>query len=235
VPRTSSNTLLEFNQQFSTGSDGNGPPEKPHQSLVKKNAQMVLKQGSCTDLSIDEGGASVPGTVAEPRQRIRRKDLTSKGLLGCGGFGKVELVEHSESNETFALKTLNKAHLHLVKQQKNVIDEKNTQMMCDSQFIIKLFETYSDSDNLYLLLELALGGELKQTYHQKDLFGSEHHTRFYLAGCVYALEHMHERNIIFRDLKPENMLITRTGHVKLADFGLAKVSEGKTFTACGTI
>ena len=87
---------------------------------------------------------------------------------------------------------------------------------------------------MYLLLELALGGDVKQTYHQKDLFGSEHHTRFYLAGCVYALEHMHERKIIFRDLKPENMLITQTGHVKLTDFGLAKVSEGKTFTACGT-
>lgn len=107
-------------------------------------------------------------------------------------------------------------------------------MMCSSPFIIKLYQGFSEAKHFRYLMELAIGGELKYIYHARRLFGSERHTRFYVSGCVYALEHMHERNIIFRDVKPENMLLTERGHFKLADFGVAKVCEGKTFTVCGT-
>merc|ERR1719352_2093594 len=122
----------------------------------------------------------------------------------------------------------------MTKRQKEVISEKNIQMMCDSPFIIKLYETYIDYENLYLLLELALGGEIGFVFHNQALFGSKRHAQFVVASCVHALDHMHERNIAFRDLKPQNMLIAETGHVKLTDFGFAKVFSGRTFTLCGT-
>merc|ERR1719352_193774 len=122
----------------------------------------------------------------------------------------------------------------MTKRQKEVISEKNIQMMCNSPFIIKLYETYIDYENLYLLLELALGGEIAVVFHNQALFGSKRHAQFVLASCVYALDYMHERKIVFRDLKLQNMLVTETGHVKLTDFGFSKVLSGRTFTLCGT-
>merc|ERR1712238_380764 len=66
------------------------------------------------------------------------------------------------------------------------------------------------------------------------LFGNEPHARFYLAAVVLALEHCHERRIVYRDLKPENLLLTSTGYIKLTDMGLAKFVIGKTYATCGT-
>lgn len=114
------------------------------------------------------------------------------------------------------------------------MSEKNIQLMCDSDFIVKLFETYNGEQSLYFLLELALGGELYATYSKKGFHGSEKHAKYYTAGTVYAFDHMHEKKIVYRDLKPENLLLTDTGFIKITDMGLAKVVVGKTYTTCGT-
>merc|ERR1711948_66281 len=91
-------------------------------------------------------------------------------------------------------------------------------LMTNSVFIIKLHETYNGAQSLYFLLEPALGGELYATYNRKGFHGSE----------------KHERRIIYRDLKPENLLLTDKGHIKLTDMGLAKFVIGQTYTTCGT-
>eukprot|EP00404_Azadinium_spinosum_P006816 CAMPEP_0180440808 /NCGR_PEP_ID=MMETSP1036_2-20121128/13301_1 /TAXON_ID=632150 /ORGANISM="Azadinium spinosum, Strain 3D9" /LENGTH=229 /DNA_ID=CAMNT_0022447003 /DNA_START=48 /DNA_END=737 /DNA_ORIENTATION=- len=72
------------------------------------------------------------------------------------------------------------------------------------------------------------------TYNKKNLWGKVDHAKFYVAGVVFAFEHLHSRKIIFRDLKPENLLLTENGMIKLTDMGLAKVVVGKTYTTCGT-
>jgi cGMP-dependent protein kinase len=107
-------------------------------------------------------------------------------------------------------------------------------MMCDSPFVVKLYETYNEKDFLYLLLELAVGGELYATYNRKQLWGKLDCAKFYVAGTLLAFDHLHGRKIVFRDLKPENLLLNDVGKVKLTDMGLAKVVLGKTFTTCGT-
>merc|ERR1712039_891428 len=66
------------------------------------------------------------------------------------------------------------------------------------------------------------------------MWGNENCAKFYVAGTVFAFEHLHERKIVFRDLKPENLLLNDLGKVKLTDMGLAKVVLGKTYTTCGT-
>merc|ERR1712032_1417805 len=83
-------------------------------------------------------------------------------------------------------------------------------------------------------MEAALGGELYATYNRKGFHGSEKHAKFYIAGTVFAFEHCHERRIIYRDLKPENLLINEQGQCKVTDMGLAKFVIGKTYTTCGT-
>jgi len=165
---------------------------------------------------------------------IKKKDLKQIGLLGCGGFGSVTLVEHVTAQEYYALKALSKGFVCSLGMQSSIMSEKEVQLLCDSDFIIKLHETFNGTQTLYFLLELALGGELYATYNRKGLFGKESSALFYAAGVVNAFEHMHEKKIIYRDLKPENILLTEHGHVKITDMGLAKVSMGKTFTTCGT-
>jgi cGMP-dependent protein kinase len=114
------------------------------------------------------------------------------------------------------------------------MNEKHILTMTDSPFIIKLFATYNGSQHLYFLLEPALGGELFAIYHRKSLHGSEKHAKFYTACVVKGFEHLHERRIIYRDLKPENLLLNEKGFCKITDMGLAKFVIGRTYTTCGT-
>jgi len=214
-------------------------------SMERASFEMLL--GSLEELK--KRGKDAPSKLAEnkvklekaassgPTKRfgnIQRKDLKQLGLLGCGGFGAVELVEHTETGATYALKALSKGYVVKSGMQTSVMSEKNVQIMCDSPFVVKLYETYNGTQTLYLLLELALGGELYATYNKKGLFGKEVHAKFYTAGVVFAFEHLHSKKIIFRDLKPENLLLNELGQIKITDMGLAKVAVGKTYTTCGT-
>lgn len=183
-----------------------------------------------------ENKRAVPGADGGDicRGKIKRHDLQRVGLLGCGGFGTVELWEHKGTGETYALKGLSKGYIVKTGMQDSVMNEKNILMMTNSSFITKLWETYNGTQTLYFLLEPCLGGELYATYNRKGFHGSEKHCRYYAGGVVFAFEHLHARRIIYRDLKPENLLLTEIGHIKLTDMGLAKFVIGKTFTSCGT-
>jgi serine/threonine protein kinase len=163
-----------------------------------------------------------------------RKDLQKIGLLGCGGFGAVELWEHKKTGDTYAMKGLSKGYIVKTGMQESVMNEKNILLMTNSLFIIKLYECYNGSQTLYFLMEAALGGELYATYNRKGFHGSEKHAKFYGAGVVLAFEHFHDRRIIYRDLKPENLLLNEEGKIKITDMGLAKFVIGKTYTTCGT-
>jgi cGMP-dependent protein kinase len=132
------------------------------------------------------------------------------------------------------MKGLSKGYIVKTGMQESVMNEKNILAMTNSDFITKLYATYNGSQTLYFLMEVALGGELYATYNRKGFHGSEKHARYYIAGVVFAFEHLHERRIIYRDLKPENLLLNEQGHPKLTDMGLAKFVIGKTYTTCGT-
>jgi len=172
--------------------------------------------------------------VTQTTQRILRSDLDRIGLLGCGGFGVVELYEHKITGKSYAMKGLSKGYVVKAGMQESIMNEKTILLMTGSPFIIKLYATYNGAQSLYFLLEPALGGELYATYNRKGFHGSDKHAKFYVAGVIFAFEHLHERRIIYRDLKPENVLLNEKGQTKLADMGLAKFVIGKTFTTCGT-
>jgi serine/threonine protein kinase len=132
------------------------------------------------------------------------------------------------------LKAVSKGYIVQTGMKESISNEKNILTMTNSPFIIKLFECYNSDQNIYFLLEPALGGELYATYNRRGFHGKEAHAKYYTAGVVYAFEHCHVRHIIYRDLKPENLLLTAEGKVKLTDMGLAKFVVGTSFTTCGT-
>jgi len=171
---------------------------------------------------------------AKDRNKISKKDLVKISLLGCGAFGAVDLVENKKTKETFALKMVSKGYIVKMNMKDCIMYERNVLMMTNSPFVIKLHECFNETQCLYFLMEAALGGELYATYNSKGFYGSADHCRFYVAGVIFAIEHLHERRIVYRDLKPENVLLTSTGHPKLTDMGLAKFVVGKTYTTCGT-
>ncbi|BES94646.1 cgmp-dependent protein kinase [Nesidiocoris tenuis] len=166
---------------------------------------------------------------------IDLEDLDIVATLGVGGFGRVELVA-SRAGSVYALKLLKKSHIVETHQQAHVYSERNIMMACRSPFICRLYQTFKDEKYVYLLMEACLGGEVWSLLRDRSFF-DDSTACFFTACVILAMEYLHKRNIVYRDLKPENLLLDATGYVKLVDFGFAKKlasSSGKTWTFCGT-
>ncbi|KAI9536034.1 cGMP-dependent protein kinase 2 [Dissostichus eleginoides] len=184
----------------------------------------------------------IDSAEAQELRRLREKisllpfqDLEVIATLGMGGFGRVELVKLKDEDTTFALKCIKKKHIVDTRQQEHIYSEKNILQQTNSAFIIRLFRTYRDDKFVYMLLEACLGGELWTVLRDMSYF--EEPTARFCTGCVLeAFDYLHTLGIIYRDLKPENLLLDAEGYVKMADFGFAKkIGLGKkTWTFCGT-
>eukprot|EP01084_Bolivina_argentea_P213190 362160_1 len=105
-------------------------------------------------------------------------------------------------------------------------------MMLDSPFIVKLYQTYNSDKYLCFLLEIVLGGELFTILRARTVF-DESTARFYVASIAMALDYMHSKAIVYRDLRPENILLDSKGYIKIIDFGFAKIISDQTYTLCG--
>ncbi|CAE7741291.1 PRKG1 [Symbiodinium pilosum] len=152
--------------------------------------------------------------------------LASHGYVAAIYSGLVDLES--------ALKAVSKGYLAHLRMEYSVLNEKRILKMLDTPFVVRLLATYSGREHVYFLLEAALGGELFTTYERLKLYGSEEHARFYVACVTEALTHLHEKHVIYRDLKPENLLLDVRGFCKVTDMGLAKITTNATFTMVGT-
>ena len=158
--------------------------------------------------------------------------------LGKGMFGSVYLVVHREKGSLYALKCVSRKKIRAYDISSNVILERKLLLQIDHIFIMKLVKTFKDDNRVYFLTEFVNGQDLFDVIRILGLVKNED-CRFYIGGLMLILEHLHERGIVYRDLKPENVMVdemvsTSQGYPKLIDFGTAKVVEGRTFTIVGT-
>eukprot|EP00440_Ansanella_granifera_P068050 gb/GFBE01073824.1/.p1 GENE.gb/GFBE01073824.1/~~gb/GFBE01073824.1/.p1 ORF type:complete len:883 (+),score=192.46 gb/GFBE01073824.1/:1-2649(+) len=176
------------------------------------------------------------GAVKEKHQEetaLTWQNLDEVGLMGCGALGPVELVKNKKTEAFYALKKMSKGLIVQRGLRQSIVQERTLWMEVLSPFVVKVFSTLADSQSLCFLLEPALGGSLASVYVQHGLYGKGDHVRYHTAGVVLALEHLHKRNIVYRNIKPENIVLSHLGHPKLTDMSLAKIVYGHTFTTCG--
>jgi len=160
------------------------------------------------------------------------EQLVRVRIIGRGTFSKVYLVRHAQNEKEFALKVLYKDTLANFHQEQAVLTERNIMMQFDNPFITALFATFQDANALYIVQQFVPGGDiwmlLKNNTLQKSRIGGflAEHAAFYASNALCAIGHLHEHDIIYRDLKPENLGIDSTGFLKLFDFGSARKLAG---------
>ncbi|XP_014224856.1 ribosomal protein S6 kinase beta-1-like [Trichogramma pretiosum] len=174
-------------------------------------------------------------------EKIGPQDFEFKKVLGEGGFGKVYQVQKitgKDKNKIFAMKVMSKPKI--LKNRKDIDHtkaERNILQSIKHPFIVDLHYAFQTQGKLFLILEYLGGGELFTVLGKNRIF-LEHQASFFAAEIILALEYLHSNGIIYRDLKPENVLFDEYGHIKLTDFGLCKekiLNDAVTHTFCGTI
>ena len=179
--------------------------------------------------------SSVPVPLVHPPDKPTIEDFRLMRIVGTGTFSRVRLAQSRRTQEFVVIKVMRKADIVKMRQVEHVKNEKGLLERITHPFIVNLKHSFQDRTNLYLVLDYVPGGELFRLLRLQVQFPVLT-TRFYASEVVSALAYLHNSGVVYRDLKPENLLLTQTGHVKITDFGFAKgLKEGeKAYTLCGT-
>uniref|UniRef100_A0A6M2DJT1 non-specific serine/threonine protein kinase n=1 Tax=Xenopsylla cheopis TaxID=163159 RepID=A0A6M2DJT1_XENCH len=153
------------------------------------------------------------------RAKMDKSMFTKIKHIGVGAFGEVTLVRKIDTNQLYAMKTLRKADVLKRNQVAHVKAERDILAEADNEWVVKLYYSFQDKDNLYFVMDYIPGGDLMSLLIKLQIF-EEPLARFYIAELTCAVESVHKMGFIHRDIKPDNILIDRDGHIKLTDFGL---------------
>lgn len=203
--------------------------------LKKHEEEMMdFRSGSPSDNS---GAEEMEVSLAKPKHRVTMNEFEYLKLLGKGTFGKVILVKEKATGRYYAMKILKKEVIVAKDEVAHTLTENRVLQNSRHPFLTALKYSFQTHDRLCFVMEYANGGELFFHLSRERVF-SEDRARFYGAEIVSALDYLHsEKNVVYRDLKLENLMLDKDGHIKITDFGLCKegIKDGATMkTFCGT-
>jgi len=186
----------------------------------------------------DKGDKTRSNTIFSKHKTIKTvslDDFQILKVLGRGSFGKVCLVQYQPTKEYYAMKSLKKDVLLDQDQIESTVLEKKILQSLDHPFLVGMIFCFQTEERIYFVMPFIRGGELFQHLRTEKFF-KEDKVRFYAASIGLALDYLHNNGIIYRDIKPENILIGEDGYLKLIDFGMAKIIENgeKATSFCGT-
>lgn len=203
------------------------PKEEPKKQPVKDEDD---DKGTVADVLCDEMNKATNAT-----KKMTKDDFIILKVIGRGSFGKVMQVKKKDTGQVYAMKVMRKENIIAKNQVTHTKDEKNVLERIKHPFIVKLHYAFQTPEKLYMILDFVNGGEL--FFHLKKCGKfSEKRVILYAAEIASALMHLHNNGFVYRDLKPENLLLDASGHIVITDFGLSKEIKGEegTHTFCGT-
>ncbi|XP_026134067.1 rho-associated protein kinase 2-like isoform X2 [Carassius auratus] len=164
--------------------------------------------------------------------QMKPDDFDRVKVIGRGAFGEVRLVRHKASQKVYAMKVLSK--FEMIKRSDSAFfwEERDIMAFADSPWVVQLCCAFQDDRSLYMVMEYMPGGDLVNLTSTYDV--PEKWAKFYTAEVVLALDAIHSMGFVHRDIKPDNMLLDRYGHLKLADFGTCMKMDGTGMVHCDT-
>ncbi|KAH3757122.1 protein serine/threonine kinase [Pelomyxa schiedti] len=172
-----------------------------------------------------------------PEAKVGVDDFELLKVVGKGSFGKVMQVRMRSTGAIYAMKVLSKKHIVDHHEVTHTMAERSILQKLHHPFLMNLNYSFQTAEELYFILDFVNGGEVFYHLQREKRFSLER-VRFYAAEILLALEHLHNAGVVYRDLKPENLLLTNEGHICITDFGLCKeglrTKEARTDTFCGT-
>jgi serine/threonine protein kinase len=208
--------------------------ESTHERYIELKQKSNPKKGTPTPTGDVHISVSFATTQTTPTSM---EDFELMKVIGRGGFGKVMQVKKKDTGRIYAMKTIHKESVIAREEVVHTKAEKNVLAKYSHHpFIVGLKWSFQSHDKLYLVMDFMNGGELfTHLTNEKRFF--EDRVRFYTAELLCAIGYLHENGVVYRDLKPENVLLDHLGHLRLTDFGLCKEGLGvsdTTATLCGT-
>lgn len=198
-----------------------------HREQRERTAELLQKMDSMKlDAKVKEGmQAKLERQNKEADEKRRRKlkvdDFATLEIIGRGAFGEVRVCRLKSDDKVYAMKIMRKSEMLKKQQVTHIKAERDVLALADNPWVVRLEYSFQDDKNLYLIMEYLQGGDLMTVLMKYDILTNEQ-TRFYIGETAMAIASVHRLNYIHRDLKPDNILLDKLGHVKLSDFGLCK-------------